>query len=240
MYIPSHSFPVLSLRTRRGLTLIELITVISVIAILAGILIAMVGGARDKANTVKSASNLREIHRGLMLFVQSNNNQLPELWNQQPPYTNILHSFDTNQEPVGTRNLSFILHEQFDISPQVFICPAGAAIPKVINHYRVPFSAWAVPGVIDDDIFYPFGQDPFSGAEIVEPRTLPWMQMNARANPQNLVIFYDAVVPGNPNFVPEPMHGGGRINMLFLDGSVRTLRREDAPDGNRDFDAFRN
>lgn len=214
-------------RSRHGFTLIELLVVIAIIAILAAILIPALGAVRNRANTAKSVSNLRQIHTGLMLLVQAENNRLPELWNQQPPFTNIVN-FNRDQNPMPTRNLSFILYRRFDISPEVFVCPVGASVPGVTNHYRTPFSAWAADG----SIFFPFGRSPFTPGQINEPRNMHYLQNDAQANPSNLIIIYDSVVPGIPAYIQEPPHNG-KLNMLFLDGNVRTLAREDAPEGNR-------
>jgi prepilin-type N-terminal cleavage/methylation domain-containing protein/prepilin-type processing-associated H-X9-DG protein len=55
-------------RPRSAFTLIELLTVIAVIAILAAILIPSIGGVREKARTAQGASNLRQIAAALNLF----------------------------------------------------------------------------------------------------------------------------------------------------------------------------
>lgn len=211
-----------------GFSLIEMMAAIAVIFILAAIVIAGIGKVRERANTATCAANLRSIHSGLSLFIQENNNRMPELWNQQPPYTRI-PNFNEEQEPVGTRNLSFILDRKFGIDPKIFVCPEGADDPDITNFYRTPFSTWNKDG----GVFHLFGRSPFD-TEDTAPRTMHFLLSEAAASPSNLIILYDSVVPGNPAFRQEPPHNG-KMNMLFLDGSVRTLAREDAPEGNRDF-----
>ncbi len=70
-----------------GFTLVELLTVIAVIAILAAILFPVIRSVRQKSNTMECASNLRQIHVALNLFANDNNGELPflndpgqELW----------------------------------------------------------------------------------------------------------------------------------------------------------------
>lgn len=240
--IPTNRTPIcFKPRHRRGFTLVEILTVIAVVAILAGIIFASLQRARESANAVTCASNMRQIHHGMMLMAQVENGRLPALWNQQPPFTNIAN-FNRQQEPISTRNLSFILFSKFDMSPDIFICPSGASVTGVTNHYRVQFSAHSDAGV-SPAIFYPFGRSPDFGSnpganEIDRPRTMSWLESNARAHPSNFVLLYESVVPGNPAYIQEMPHRG-RMNMLFLDGSVRLLERGQAPIGNRDFDAFR-
>ncbi|MGZ0655474.1 prepilin-type N-terminal cleavage/methylation domain-containing protein [Coraliomargarita sp. W4R53] len=60
-------------------TLIELLTVIAVIAILAAILIPAVGVARDRANSSKSVSNLRQIGNAVALFTNQSKGIFPLL-----------------------------------------------------------------------------------------------------------------------------------------------------------------
>lgn len=56
----------------QGFTLIEILTVIAVIAILAGVLIPTLGGVRKSANATKSLTNLREMGVAINLYKNEN------------------------------------------------------------------------------------------------------------------------------------------------------------------------
>jgi prepilin-type N-terminal cleavage/methylation domain-containing protein/prepilin-type processing-associated H-X9-DG protein len=61
----------------RAFTLIELLTVIAIIGILAAILIPTVGAVRQTAQTASCAANLRQIATAVILYAQENKDTLP-------------------------------------------------------------------------------------------------------------------------------------------------------------------
>lgn len=62
---------------RMAFTLIELLTILAIIGILAAILIPVAGNIRTKALEAKSTSNLRQIHTGFSGYAMANNNTWP-------------------------------------------------------------------------------------------------------------------------------------------------------------------
>ena len=59
----------------KGFTLIELMVVISIIALLISILVPALGKIKDTANRMKSSTQIRGIHQGLVTFAQGNGAQ---------------------------------------------------------------------------------------------------------------------------------------------------------------------
>jgi len=62
---------------RRGFTLVELLIVIGVIAVLAGLLFPALGLVKKQANDIKCGSNLRQIATALEVYRQNNNDLFP-------------------------------------------------------------------------------------------------------------------------------------------------------------------
>ncbi|MFA6961554.1 MAG: type II secretion system protein [Opitutaceae bacterium] len=74
--------PVLpSSATRRGngFTLVELLTVIAIVGALAAILIVAAGKVRRSSLRAQTISNLRQVHRAIMLYAGDNKNKIPAM-----------------------------------------------------------------------------------------------------------------------------------------------------------------
>src|SRR5205807_6302953 len=65
---------------QRGFTLVELLVVIGIIALLISILLPSLNRARETANRIKCASNLRQIGQALLLYAGENKGNYPRTY----------------------------------------------------------------------------------------------------------------------------------------------------------------
>lgn len=68
---------------QRGFTLIELLVVIAIIAILAAILFPVFARAREAARKSSCTSNLNQLGKGFLMYVQDYDESWPQSWNGQ-------------------------------------------------------------------------------------------------------------------------------------------------------------
>ncbi|WP_309382199.1 type II secretion system protein [Cerasicoccus frondis] len=69
---------------RPAFTLVELLTVLAIVGVLASILIPVVGNIRSKANQVTCTSNLRQLHMTIISMTNDNKGILPAAQNKKP------------------------------------------------------------------------------------------------------------------------------------------------------------
>ncbi|RRJ95287.1 prepilin-type N-terminal cleavage/methylation domain-containing protein [Opitutaceae bacterium TAV4] len=79
----------------RAFTLIELLTVIAIIGILAGLVIGSIGAARKKAHQVRCISNLRQIGIAILAYTDEHKGILPG-----PTYVGISASYKNNSTAI--------------------------------------------------------------------------------------------------------------------------------------------
>jgi prepilin-type N-terminal cleavage/methylation domain-containing protein/prepilin-type processing-associated H-X9-DG protein len=101
---------------KKAFTLVELLVVISIIGVLAGLMLPALGKAKEAGRATACLGNLRQIGVALQLYVQDNGNRMPEMRDVVPGTNGF-----TNVSPLPGMHLAL---SNYLGSVQVLKCPS--------------------------------------------------------------------------------------------------------------------
>ncbi|HOX02679.1 MAG TPA: type II secretion system protein [Candidatus Paceibacterota bacterium] len=225
---------------RRGFTLIELLVVIAIIAILASMLLPVLGRAKAKTHQIKCISNLKQTGIAVQLFLDDNSDVLP-------PGPGPIYGLYFGQRPgyrEATRykyELIYYLAKYLALPPpsagpetnvaKVFFCPAFERYQPPVREPLAERTCYGVyhPGysALTNVVFRPFGYPPGQEAAMEKPHKISEIQ--AVAPLADVWMLSDLDQLGCPNvgwkeeLPPTPVHGSTRT-FLYFDNHVATKR----------------
>jgi prepilin-type N-terminal cleavage/methylation domain-containing protein len=148
---------------KTGFTLVELLVVISIIALLLSVMLPALRAAREKAKQTVCASQQKQIGTGFFMYAQSNNDKLPQsrfmsgqFTTSDQPYWSYF-AFEIDLAKKGDSTLKFpaylkdwgqygnswgygsLFYAGIIKEPKTFYCPSTRS-----EHYR--YSSYAPPG----------------------------------------------------------------------------------------------
>lgn len=120
-------------RRTAGFTLVELLVVIGIIALLISILLPALNAAKERANRVKCASNLRQVGQGMMLYANDNKGAYPRTRYDAGKALTCFTGEGEQDAFIKTTKVAvndvtaafFLLIRNADLNPEVFVCPSS-------------------------------------------------------------------------------------------------------------------
>lgn len=110
---------------QRGYTLVELLTVIGIIALLAALLFPVFATARGKAREITCLSNLRQIGMAIRMYSQDYDDLYPYALDPTDRYTpQIWGGFPDFQAQIPFMHMLHEVLQPYIKSPEIFHCPA--------------------------------------------------------------------------------------------------------------------
>lgn len=143
---PGKNYPMAASTGSRAFTLIELLTVIAIIGILAAILIPVVGKVRSSAKAAQCVSNLRQIGQATFLYLNENDDRFfPRTAGSR--LTVLGKKGSSRTTPVDTRPLNMYLDARGEDNPvEVALCPEDDSGHFVIGSAQNVTSSYDASG----------------------------------------------------------------------------------------------
>jgi prepilin-type N-terminal cleavage/methylation domain-containing protein/prepilin-type processing-associated H-X9-DG protein len=185
-------------------TLIELLVVIAVIAILAAMLLPVLGKAKDESVRIRCVDSLKQLSLAMQMYGDDNKSLLPMPhgsvpWGSvdPPPWSEPLAAYYINTNILCCAALC----QRFEKSPYNYFMGARAPYVLAGDVASVALKSVLLPAeyVLSGDCNYPFNSDD--------------------ADPDN----YSQDTLFDTRYLPSAVHNG-TLNVLFADGHARNYR----------------
>jgi general secretion pathway protein G len=210
-------------RMRRGFTLVELLTVIAIIAVLAGILFPVFANAKNAAKKTQCISNLRQIGSAIGLYMNdyddvfphaldASDKWTPQIWDMHPEFRERIPSMPLLHEVLQT----------YLKSKEIFRCPADTGTEVLDSHLRERF-------VTSPSLYATYGSSYFFRTEIA----FKYFTQTRFKLPSDVNVLFDGAghwhggvraLSANDSFDQyQRLVGRFRYNTLFGDFHARSL-----------------
>ncbi|MDR1281473.1 MAG: prepilin-type N-terminal cleavage/methylation domain-containing protein [Opitutaceae bacterium] len=188
---------------QHAFTLVELLTVIAIIGILAGIIIPVVAKVRASARQVQSMSNVRQVAMAMILYAGDNKDHLP-----YGTWQGVNQILDPSESKMG---------------PYLAKDNPAWWCPILVKHYNIniytdPSRYWKGRIRTCGYITGENGPATYAKAGRPDPKTSNGMLLNSFARPSHSMLSANLDSSDRGGF------NDGFANVAFADGSARKMR----------------
>jgi prepilin-type N-terminal cleavage/methylation domain-containing protein/prepilin-type processing-associated H-X9-DG protein len=151
-------------KTARAFTLVELLLVMAIIAILAALLLPVLGRTKESARATACLSNLHQVGIALQIYVSDNNNKMPVMRDvSTDPAVAATNTFPAiNQVLAPQLGNTNVLRCPSDLRHFFELTGSSYAWNSLLNSedadhlkvFNIPFSAQEIPVVYDKEDFH--------------------------------------------------------------------------------------
>ncbi|MEO0476110.1 MAG: DUF1559 domain-containing protein, partial [Planctomycetota bacterium] len=214
---------------RRAFSLIELLVVISIIALLIAILLPALSSAREAGRVTQCASNLRQQGIAVTNYAVDYKEQLPKMdvqiemgENPADPSVGSHHvgnhwrSVAFIQRP-GTNkeyhNLALVWHGGYFTTGEELFCPSHKGRRYQFATYaspKFPSIAQNLPG---NRVSISYGHNPLTGSEgaIINSRHRVYQRLSDPINPYDIVLGIDQLVAEQAPLRPRSLYAASKV-----------------------------
>jgi prepilin-type N-terminal cleavage/methylation domain-containing protein/prepilin-type processing-associated H-X9-DG protein len=186
-------------------TLVELLVVIGIIALLISILLPALSKARENANRVKCASNLRQCTQALIMYSNDNRGWLPFCsWNDTTRYSSadwlywqsnrVIEDSPTQQYLNFSKSNVSVLRcpsDQFDTRPKAFATPPGPYNFSYVLNWWICGGGSIAPAANNKTLYTPeWASSPGTGTPLVTGAEVTRKYSQIR-RPSNKIMMYE-------------------------------------------------
>ncbi len=191
---------------RAAFTLVELLTVIAIIAVLATLGFLLTGNVLEKTRRAQCLSNLRQLHSGVMVYAANHDGEIPIGYRSGNKQFNTMLSAGPGMVLLGR-----LYKEGIITKGKTFYCPSETAPAQA---YNTSVNPWPPKGNV---------QGGYASNPVVDWKGNP----EPDRFPRLVELAGQALLAdgcGSPARV-DSRHKDG-VNVCYADGSVRWIKRD--------------